>query len=442
VLGACALVAGACTPKDSEGAGTERDEPGRPTLALTELPVVAVDDVQQFWIDALPSTYQLDYESIPDDRLYPYSQEQLPPPCGDDDITWELMAGNAFYCPLGDFVAWDEQELVPMLAEDYGQFGVALVIAHEWGHAIQDRAGTEGPTILIEQQADCFAGAWTSHELDDPNPALDLRAEDLDSAIAGMLFLRDQPGTSLADPSAHGSGFDRISAFQDGFEEGPARCAAYDASPPELLDFEFASEDEFDSGGNLPYEEVVEVAALDLNDYWAELTPSFQPVEQIVPYVLDGDLPVCEGSTLGRNEADWRIRFCFDENTVVWDEALLVAVQDDIGDFGVAVLLSVRWAEAAQKQIGQEEAFIASRVGELQQSCFTGAWARRAADGRSEQWTLSPGDLDEALQAFLAFGQIDAEAGARAGAFERVQSFRLGYVDGPEICDDLAGVGS
>lgn len=438
------IVAAACGSTTSTQAGGDGpDTPEQPTgaaaLSLAELPVVAADDVQAFWADALPEAYGIDYEAIPDERLHPYSEQALPPGCGGDDLSWEMMAGNAFYCPLGDFIAWDEQVLVPQLAEDFGPLGVALVIAHEWGHAIQDRTATDGPTILIEQQADCFAGAWTADELGDPNPLLAFRAEDLDGAIAGMLFLRDQPGTALADPHAHGSGFDRISAFQDGYEEGPARCAGYEAAPPPLLEFTFVDEDELASGGNLVYEEVVEVAALDLNDYWGELTSSFEPVEEIVPYRVSGELPSCGGAPMTADEAAEAVQFCYSENSVVWDEDLLIEVHEGIGDFGVAVLLSARWAEAAQKQVGHEPAFIASRLGELQQACFTGGWAARAALGGSERWTLSPGDLDEALQAYLTYGQLDARAADRAGAFERAQAFRLGYVDGPSVCDAMVG---
>ena len=44
---------------------------------------------------------------------------------------------------------------------------------------------------------------------------------------ASVLGRRDTPGTSNIDPNAHGSGFDRVSAFQDGFDDGPAKCKDY-----------------------------------------------------------------------------------------------------------------------------------------------------------------------------------------------------------------------
>ena len=71
------------------------------------------------------------------------------------------VRGNAFYCVKSNFIAYDDVALMPRLAETFGTFSVALVLAHEWGHAIQDRAGNDGEqTVYLEQQADCFAGAF------------------------------------------------------------------------------------------------------------------------------------------------------------------------------------------------------------------------------------------------------------------------------------------
>ena len=79
------------------------------------------------------------------------------------------MQGNAFYCSAGDFVAWDEQTLLPKLRDQFGDFAVALVLAHEWGHAIQARTDTRlNATVYLEMQADCFAGAWTRHIANGP----------------------------------------------------------------------------------------------------------------------------------------------------------------------------------------------------------------------------------------------------------------------------------
>ena len=51
------------------------------------------------------------------------------------------------------------------LAAEFGASILGVVFAHEYGHVIQARAGVLGrelPTIVSEQQADCFAGAWVA----------------------------------------------------------------------------------------------------------------------------------------------------------------------------------------------------------------------------------------------------------------------------------------
>ena len=57
----------------------------------------------------------------------------------------------------------------------------------------------------------------------------------LDQAVAGLLELRDTLGVPGYDAMAHGSGFDRVSAFQDGYEDGPTTCVAYEDEPPTVV---------------------------------------------------------------------------------------------------------------------------------------------------------------------------------------------------------------
>ncbi len=95
-----------------------------------------------------------------------------------------------------------------------------MTLAHEWGHAIQDQAGVVGPTIAMEQQADCFAGAWVGHVADGGAPLLHLRQDNLDTGLAGFLTFRDPPGSDPTADDAHGSAFDRVGAFQEGYDNG------------------------------------------------------------------------------------------------------------------------------------------------------------------------------------------------------------------------------
>ena len=84
------------------------------------------------------------------------------------------------------------------LFEEFGDFTVALVLAHEWGHAIQARYGFDdfnSPTVVSELQADCFAGGWTG-----ASPAARatsrLAPGDLEEAMAGFLLIGDSLGSA------------------------------------------------------------------------------------------------------------------------------------------------------------------------------------------------------------------------------------------------------
>jgi len=427
---------------DAEDPTVEDQRPGFEVVAYEDLIPSAVDSIQSFWSGELDDVYGQDYREIPASDLYPYDEESLPPPCGGYEFTYEEMADNAFWCTVDDYMAWDDQGLFPELYTDYGPFAVSMVLAHEWGHAIQDQVGYEADTITMEQQADCFAGAWTAHALENDDAGLGLRVADLEIALGGMLKFRDAPGTPSDDPQAHGSGFDRINAFQEGYESGAGRCAEYDTNPPAVAALEFLNEDDFTSGGNLDYDTSIELAGTDLNAFWTTINSGFQPIETYVPYdPVTEKVPVCEGVRMSEDEGTYIIRFCFEENTIIWDDNMLRTVHENIGDFGAATLLGTTWAEAAQKQLGSDEAFIGSREGILQQACFTGAWAGDSMGSDLEDdLVLSPGDLDEAVQAFLSFSQTPDDLGTTStgSAFERSQAFRVGFYDGAASCDAFA----
>ena len=139
------------------------------------------------------------------------------PSCGNEPAP----ANNAFYCPAGDFIAWDESGLMIPYYVQGGDFAASFVLAHEFGHAMQARLPRqESAGVLRELQADCFAGAWSramsERRLLDPG--------DLDEATLAVFAARDVPGTPWTDPRAHGSGFQRTRAFGDGFEGDVREC--------------------------------------------------------------------------------------------------------------------------------------------------------------------------------------------------------------------------
>ena len=173
--------------------------------------------LEEYWAEALPERFGVAF-TPPSRYVYYRPEEGSGPRCGSE----QAPAKNAFYCPAGDFIAWDESGLVIPYYVQQGDFAAAFVLAHEFGHAMQARLPErERLTVLSELQADCFAGAWARHVSDQGY----LEAGDLDEATFAVLGARDVPGTPFTDPRAHGTGFERTRAFSDGYGDGPGACS-------------------------------------------------------------------------------------------------------------------------------------------------------------------------------------------------------------------------
>lgn len=181
-------------------------------------------DIEAYWTFAFPAVYGGAYTPISD--FVAYRELRDAPLC--DAVRLSLR--NAYYCEDGDFIAWDERGLMLPLYQEAGDFALAFVLAHEWGHAVAARSGARLPeTIFGELQADCFAGAYAAWA--ERNGSL--QPGDLDEAIFTLYRERDPAGTPWLDPDAHGSAFERIGAFSEGYQQGPSLCANYSLpSPP------------------------------------------------------------------------------------------------------------------------------------------------------------------------------------------------------------------
>jgi predicted metalloprotease len=179
-----------------------------------------------FWDGEFPAVYGKRFEQLRGG--FQAKTPQSPPfTCAGRRQTYEDLKGNAFYCggPDDDYIAYDAAQLFPQLNNEFGGIAPAVVLAHEMGHAIQRRAEVNAASVVTELQADCFAGSWvrsTEKTADDP---VDLAGGALDTSISAILVLRDQPGTPATNPQAHGLGFDRVNAFQTGYEGGARECA-------------------------------------------------------------------------------------------------------------------------------------------------------------------------------------------------------------------------
>ena len=183
------------------------------------------------------------------------------------------------------------------------------------------------PTINKELQADCFAGGWTRAQSDGAG-SFKLAPGDLESSLAALLQFRDVPGTAADDPSAHGSAFDRVNAFQEGFESGPERCAEYFDTPPVVVELPFGSDQEQSSGGNVAAADVIPLAIGLLNDFYSQVEPAYTPLAEDfggrVRQREAGDDPeVRRHEARASRPVKNRVFYCIDDDYVAFDEPFL-----------------------------------------------------------------------------------------------------------------------
>jgi len=154
-----------------------------------------------------------------------------------------------FYCPADQQIYLDTTFFADVLEQQLGgqggDFVEPYVLAHEYGHHIQNLMGTmgrvrtqQGPSsdaVRLELQADCYAGMWTRHAEDSELITLDSGdiAEALDSAKAvGDDRIQQRSGQGI-DPEGwtHGSSEQRMAWFTRGYEEGTVEaCDTFSAS--------------------------------------------------------------------------------------------------------------------------------------------------------------------------------------------------------------------
>ncbi|MEO6605879.1 MAG: neutral zinc metallopeptidase [Aeromicrobium sp.] len=424
------------------GKSDDKTEPKTPAVKIdgdasapvNKLAIKAISDLQVYWTKAFPDLYGSKYKAVKGGLFASTEKSTKGPECAN---SYSDVQGNAFYCKVDDSVAWDAQELLPDLQKKYGDFVIPIVLAHEWGHAMQQRSGffeDNAKTVSSELQADCFAGAWSAHAK--KKKIFKVDAAQLDTALAGILDLRDTPGTSADDASAHGSGFDRVSAFQDGFDTGLKTCKAYKDGTPVVLELPFETQEDADAGGNSPYDSIINGVPNDLEDFWSQLYPELSggakwtPLAAIEPFDPAQGSPKCgDADTSG-----FALFYCVPEDYIAFDTVReMPRIYEQGGDYALATLLATQYGLAALNRAGDKsDVKEATRITD----CFAGGYTASVIlhnRAKTSSFSISPGDLDEGIKALLVF-RGDGDSERQGVGYDRVKAFRQGVIDGASSC--------
>jgi predicted metalloprotease len=387
--------------------------------------------LQEFWRAEFPAAFGPEWRDISTfAAVETQDPEAAPPPCINRAAD---LADQAFYCPAADAVAWDADGLLPALHDRFGPVGVAVVIAHEVGHAVQSRLGVDAeqgrdpqrfPTILLESMADCYAGAALARFAEEPVAGLPLGPAERDQAMLALVGFRDPLGVAADDESAHGNAFDRVSAFQDGWADGPTLCAGMTLENRTFTQRRFASEADLARGGNLPLRELLAFVERDAAEFFGGLAPGWDPPE----LSTGGACPVAELAAQGP------AAYCQEDGGVAVDVAALERLHDEVGDFAGATVVAGRYGLAMIDSTGQSP--VGTPAGAAT-TCLTGAYTGRLFDA-ADGFRLSPGDLDEAVQVLLVADWVARDAAGASDpadhGFERIGRFRTGLLEGPDAC--------
>ena len=219
------------------------DDPSGSTACETEIEQVvcgAVDDVSIYWEGQYPESFQGAFPGT--DTVFFSGATSTG--CGQASAQT-----GPFYCPADQLVYFD-LDFLQQLQDQFGATGdlaAQYIVAHEYGHHVQNVTGINDRvrqlqqqypdsandfSVAMELQADCFAGAWAASLAE---RGLFDRAGEIDEALNAAEAVGDDRIMESAgqdvDPESftHGSAEQRRAWFETGFSTAdPEQCRTFD----------------------------------------------------------------------------------------------------------------------------------------------------------------------------------------------------------------------
>ena len=225
---------------------------GQPTDSSAPAATSPQEEWMADFVDAVANDVQNVWEQILGGR-YERTRVVLFRDAAESACGFAQSATGPFYCPgdhrvyldLGFFSELDRRFGAP------GDFAQAYVIAHEFGHHVQNLSGTNqrvqrdrrtgenSASVALELQADCYAGVWghaASRQGRFQAGGVELEPGDAEeglqaaSAVGDDRLQRMSTGHVAPERFTHGSSAQRVEWFRRGMESGdPARCDTFRA---------------------------------------------------------------------------------------------------------------------------------------------------------------------------------------------------------------------
>lgn len=238
------LAGGGTQPTSPDQVLTQCDTGAEANASIDCRMAAAADSLDTYWADQFESGYR-------STQIVLFTG-QTSTGCGAAS-----SAVGPFYCP-GDETIYLDTDFYDELSSRFGASSAPLaqmyVVAHEWGHHVQNISGImngldlqdTGPTsdaVRLEVQADCFAGAWvgaaSTIEAENGVTFLEpvteqqvLDALSAASAVGDDRIQQTTQGQLTPETWTHGSSEMRQRWFAIGFRDGPNACDTFAAPSP------------------------------------------------------------------------------------------------------------------------------------------------------------------------------------------------------------------